>query len=56
MQLDNLVDKAANMPVDMNSTESVRHALFEALKLDVPNSRRTKTGKVKTDADVSLQT
>ena len=42
------------MPVDMNSTKSVRHALFESLQLAVPNSRRTRTGKVKTDADVSV--
>lgn len=54
MQLDNLVDRAANMPVDMNSTKSIRHALFEALQLQVPNSRKTRTGKIKTDADVSI--
>lgn len=41
------------MPVDINSTKSVRHVLFEALKLEVPNSRKTRTGKIKTDADVS---
>ena len=52
VQLDNLVDREANMPVDINSTKSVRHVLFEVLKLEVPNSRRTRTGKVRTDADV----
>lgn len=40
------------MPVDINSTKSVRHVLFEVLKLEVPNSRKTRTGKVRTDADV----
>ena len=40
------------MPVDINSTKSVRHVLFEVLKLEVPNSRKTRTGKIRTDADV----
>ena len=56
MQLDTLVDKAAKMPVDISSTKSVRHALFEALQLQVPNSRKTRTGKIKTDADVGAHT
>ena len=42
------------MPVDINSTKSVRHVLFDLLKLEVPNSRKTRTGKVRTDADVRL--
>lgn len=54
LQLDNLVDREANMPVDMNSTKSVRHVLFEVLKLEVPNSRKTRTGRIRTDADVRL--
>lgn len=54
LQLDNLVDREANMLVDINSTKSVRHVLFEVLKLEVPNSRKTRTGKIRTDADVRL--
>lgn len=38
----------------MTSHESVRSALFDVLKLPIPSSRTTKTGRVKLDADVSF--
>lgn len=52
VQLERLVDQAVGVPVDPLSSDSVRKALFEVLGLKVPTSRRTRTGKAKTDAEV----
>ena len=55
-QLDIEVDKLAGVPVDILCTTSVRHALFSVLKLPLANSRVTKNGKPKVDAEVRILT
>ena len=52
LQIDRLVDEAAGFVIDLSSTKSIRKALFETLKIPVPNSKTTRTGKPRTDAEV----
>ena len=52
MQIDKLVDQAAGFIVDLGNTKAVRKALYETLQIPVPNSRTTRTGKPRTDAEV----
>ena len=53
LQLDRLVEEEAGFVVDLRSPKDVRKALFEKLKIPVPNSRTTQKGNIKVDAEVS---